>query len=1514
MKKKRIIQFCLFALMLGLSVFIFANQTLAADKQNTNNNITVSENTINPIKATSVAFLQSGKSNTMVKNTPNMPIFPVSRKLVKSGVTDPYLDVYTNYDDNHTPLPAEKQDLIMDSDGNGGYIAHVYTVKGFMEAIFDPACSSDLPSSIMESSDRSHANEAGWEMNCPDQGGQLKGWKEFETNGTLYGKLNARQSGDVPPLSKIHKIILENNINTNQLSRTKDSNLIDNYHINVQPEGETTNGIKGAPKADYTNVDIRHDNLIIDGRGSDGVNHYLNMGWNNLAIRWYRGHRGKVNSSQPYKEDWTLENMDTYGITYWGIVSANSGLATNYLRAHANVGDTDPDDKTKTLTQADINAAKDGKNGGYSWFTYKNMSYTGSQLAWTATNRVAGTTILGNVISRSVYSYKEPGDPNYVWKTESSGTQQIFQVDHIIFGKNCHFTGSTYNANAIELTGSASLESGAKVDLYPHGNSTMNRGGGPEDSDMSLAWGFLFSGTDNPALDLYGDSQLNIHCDNHEGNDLITPSEDGSSATWQPGVTIAQEQAAGIGNGYIHQISSYTAGALDMMSSNASINYHETTETTDGIKKTLSPEINIEGKGPVYGNHPLVNFAGGNAQLSHGKFSIKATNLNNQEDVNNNNKIIHYTNTSSSGTGGLMAVTGSNTRIEVKTGGDFSISASNDKDDDVTGSPVNLLYLGSGALINLMNPKNVSLDLRNNNDPASALVYSYTNSKINAYDTRIQAYGDNDAANGLGVNTNNDSSLPGGSSTANFFLKQYNDAYNANYTYNNGQKISLGMQRKDGLSGSINGGVYKREPIRMQTLTLPFFHYGIAFTNYLSQPADNVIQGHHQDLDLLKAAMVQMNGREFRYVRLSDLPGPTEDAVDKVGVPGASQISQKDITGKVGGDYWANDYESTNPLFSPVPPLLRVQLKHKNSDSLVDLGTMPNVNAAQEKTNADYSDPGVTEVTPNPIDSNRNVRTDDKGNYMTGTKITTDGDTSNPQPHYLDSSIVKWDNGSWSNTSSSENDPQHSFSYNLQDVINKYNDNHTDKKISFQPGDQVLTSVVTNYQETPVQNTRITNLYLQKGKEPKTPFLVGDQIEMPFQYIDTIDNASPLHIKGTIYKLDDNGKNPTPVQRFDSDDIPIKKTSSWLNSSLYLPTENPGATSEPGNYVVEFNGTDKLKNTGPDKDVSWNYTVSNLPKYNGKKVLNDHTTGDTTKPGNIVSNLHYTVKTIFEAVNTTNGTLSKVMFNHPSTIGDGIDNRDINIEENSDYTLTASYIDNKQTINKPLNSNLDFGYDYKPKDFGISTDNFPAGVKFTITHKILVKKKAKDDPDKLVKIGADQMYSKEGNDGEDILLGTSNSIQYNSVGSIVLNVDNNTINYGTNPVAVPLKKERVFFIPKAQDPIVSVTNNTPYSQPIILTAQVDGDTSGLNSLNNWLYYRKTEDNTDYSDTPMTNKVTVFHDSVGTNVSQNISSRWFNKDGKQVTGPILKLEQNSSPNLGTQHKYKTKITWNLTNSL
>lgn len=1392
--------------------------------------------------ATSVSPLQPNLNSQSNYSLPTLPKLLSKREIVLQEAAQPY----------------DTKDIVItsDNDGSDSLTAEVKTAKGLLEAIFDPANTT--------------WNNPSWQAQEGSGTGALAGNMGVGSIGNPYGKI----------ISQIHTIIIDNNIDLPGV----DDNIANSYGIR-RPNVNAKFG-QGSDRGNYSKykyVNIRHDNLTIEGKNLTTENNsskhpIISMGYNDFALGCYNT-AGKLSySDNQYKEDWTIKNLNIYDTDFYGFVSCNTGLAVNRQLGNSKPGDPDPTNPKNTLTASDqnrIDRAKDGLDGGYSWITYEDDNFIGSQFAWTH-DGTSGVTIKGTVRVNSVYSYKLPAEmnSNYIWQTDSSGNQQNFQVDQLVFDKDSHFYGSTYDGNVLQLTGSVKLMPGATVDLYPHGY--YGNGLGPEDSNLYLGWGVYFISGD-ARLNLYGNSKLNIHCNMQDGNYVFD-----DNGNWQSGVSIEDEQNVGINN---NRPSGYTAtaGAMSLVSSSSNIAYHE---TKDGDGKMLSPEINIDSDGPIYGNHPLVNFGGGNAELSHGKFSIDAYNLNQKAGTSGSNNGWNYTNNDSSSTGGLMTVTGT-ANIDVKTGGDFSIAAHNKTYDDSTGNPVTLLYY-SGGQINLMNPKNVSLDLRDHNDPDSILVFAPNQARINAYDTRIQAKGDNTTPNNArdtstGVSSSRTTKIPsldGDKIENNFGIK-----------YQKEQTISLGMGDSSDPNGK--GGTCTSTPIRVQTLTLPFYRYAIDFVQYLTSPGSNVIQGRKDDLNLLKAAMVQMNGREFRYVRLSDLPGPTEDDVDKVGVPGAN-LSQRNITGKVGGDYWANDGDKIDKnLFIPTPPLLRVQLKHKNSDSLVDLGTMTNSYAAQEKTNMDPINADVTEVTPNPIDNNRNVRTDNKGNYMIGKKITTD--STNPQPHYLDSSIVTWDIDGWSNTSSSENDPQHSFSYNLQEVLDKYNENgnHKDNKISFQPGDQVLTSVVTNYQETPVQNTRITNLYLQKGDEPKTPFLIGDQIKMPFQYIDTNANASPLHIKGTIYKLDDKGKK-TQVNTFEHD-ISINKTSNWTDSHLDLD----GATSAAGNYVVEFNGTDNAGNAGPDAPVSWKYTVSSLPKYNGKKVINDHTTGDTTNPSKIVSNLQYTVKTVFEIANKSNPqSLSQVKFKHPRTIGDNIDNTDQSIRDNSDYTLTASYNGHDTTIK-------DFQYDttYEPKDFNLNLTEFPAGVKFTITHKIWVNA---DVVNAGVQIGADQMYSKENNNDEDILLSTSNIIKYKSVGSIVLNVGN-SIDYGTNPAVVPFKKERVFFIRKS--PTVSIRNNTPYSQPVTLTAQVDD--GGTSVLNNWLYYRQTKDNTDDSDTLMKNTVTAFHSSIKKGYTQDVASGWF-KDGQQVTGPILKLGQNSSPNLGTP--YKTNITWNLTNSL
>ncbi|RHW45452.1 hypothetical protein DS832_07690 [Bombilactobacillus bombi] len=46
-------------------------------------------------------------------------------------VADEYLTVYALRDQNNALLPDNQQDIVLSSDGNGGYIADVYTWKGF---------------------------------------------------------------------------------------------------------------------------------------------------------------------------------------------------------------------------------------------------------------------------------------------------------------------------------------------------------------------------------------------------------------------------------------------------------------------------------------------------------------------------------------------------------------------------------------------------------------------------------------------------------------------------------------------------------------------------------------------------------------------------------------------------------------------------------------------------------------------------------------------------------------------------------------------------------------------------------------------------------------------------------------------------------------------------------------------------------------------------------------------------------------------------------------------------------------------------------------------------------------------------------------------------------------------------------------------------------------------------------------------------------------------------------------
>lgn len=246
----------------------------------------------------------------------------------------------------------------------------------------------------------------------------------------------------------------------------------------------------------YKYVNIRHDNLTIEGKNLTTENNsskhpIISMGYNDFALGC-DGTGGKLSDKVQYKEDWTVKNLNIYDTDYYGFVSCNTGLAVNRQIANSKSGDPDPTNPKNTLTAERISDAKNGGLGGYSWIIYEDDNFIGSQFAWTH-DGTSGVTIKGTVRVNSVYSYKLPAEmnSNYIWQTDSSGNQQNFQVDQLVFDKDSHFYGSTYDGNVLQLTGSVKLMPGATVDLYPHGyygNGLV----GPEDSNLYLGWGSLF--------------------------------------------------------------------------------------------------------------------------------------------------------------------------------------------------------------------------------------------------------------------------------------------------------------------------------------------------------------------------------------------------------------------------------------------------------------------------------------------------------------------------------------------------------------------------------------------------------------------------------------------------------------------------------------------------------------------------------------------------------------------------------------------------------------------------------------------------------------------------------------------------------------------------------------------------------------------------------------------------------------------------------------------------------------
>ncbi|MBA1434501.1 hypothetical protein [Bombilactobacillus bombi] len=1488
--------------------------------------------TVDPLVITQVPGLQA-QSLSQNKFMPR--VMPSGTNLLGPG----------NYP-NGNPYASSDNDLELYDDGDGGYVAEVNTVKGFLEAIYDPANPS-------------------WPMNSNDP----DGWKK---NSSLRYQFNVTYPSGV---SKIHKIILEKNINMNDV----DGVTARSYGVDVYNPGTTNtsdgnnsidnNGNVTAGYGDYEDVHMRHDQLDIDGQKQ----YWVNMGYNNLALRGQSG--------TEYKEDWTIENIKCiYGTTYWGMVSCNTGKATNYITAHLKPDDPEYD-KTK------VDRAKQGLDGGYTWITYRNIRYIGSQLSWTQRG-TSGSTIAGNVVSSSVRSYRDPVHPEWIWLTESNGTQQIFQEDQMIFEKDCNFMGSTYNSNGLEMTGSVQLRDGANVNIHPHGWSGENY------SNMNYGIFFTSDASNEHAnLKLYGSAKLNIYCDGEDGNDPI-----GADGKYDISQHIKPEEDRRT------LFKEKPAGAFKMADPQSNLEYIRVPN------ETYSPEINIVSDGQIYNNYPLVDMAGGTANLSHGSFSIKAKNLG------------KYSN--AGGSGGLMSV-GSGMNINVRTGGSFNISVADTNNSEI--EPINLLYSAGQMNIKIKNPDNVTLDLVNDQCPNSALVYVRTGGSqttlntiqsvinkdiwnnlakqvgdkipkealdnpsnvllatgsggnVEVYNTKVVAYGDNSKINdsslrdkdGNYIKTNGEN--VGVSSTPRPTFDEH---------YKDQAPTSVG-QNYDAAKGPIG-------PVRVQHLTLPFYHNLLAPMLYVIGRAD-IQAPDEESLQPLRNAMLQMLGKEFRHIELSDLPGPgldiplldsngnvVQDAQNNVMKKTNFYPDDNILNGFVNNNSWSKTSSADEGLknkkvtpFLPETPYVRVQIRHPKDSTkanstnpkdydYTDLGTVTNNLASDAVVMKNY--PEVTlfplpaidanskivtnKVTPSQLMINNNDELDfltdtsetktlkhkpsindnilTNGGIMIGSAVTTANSNSiNPRdiiknnktsesqvaaPKYVKDTYLQWGQ-------STAADDSDIFSLKIRDLIDDYNMQHPNSKIHLKSTDTILLNSVTNFQASPTQELRVVNLALQPAKSHS--YLLGEPISVPVNYQEGDTDAKYVHVSGVV---DPDDKNK--IITTDGDlKIPDDGYNKLITDTSWQIT---GATKTVGKHTLKISANDYSSPTNQQAintadPIEWHYEVIDLPSYKSVLKVSDNPYGDGISNGSkILSGYHKLVST-FTPRDTTKPVHS-FTFKHDASSDSGNNSGgnwdlvgDVEIQAISDKDTRTISVDSLNT-NKIYTPDI-FNQGTGTGDLSDGRGNFKPGIKFVITRKINVHKNSSLTAP--VTIGADTITSIDYLDNVQDL-GTTNELKYGFIGSIELRVPKKIV---FKSQIVPAKgainidkshsieADGLSIINKIQDNNPNNPNNDAKFSLIAEIASTNDKNNDPDFFNKYLKYKTANKTYDFGPGPaQILQDLVIHGINTNNLDNNYTETWFNQNGKQVSGPILDIPSNSA--VKQPGKHTANITWTLT---
>ena len=1117
-------------------------------------------------------------------------------------------------DENNTDQYADtymnvfnKRDIELSPNGK---VATVHTVRGFLQAIFDTQ-------------------------------------QDKKSDGTDLG--HTRPAAGYYFTSDIHKIIIDHDLDFGPVvanGQTSDGNPDTNHTTKQERENINFKDRHAMDQSTFTYfklkdrnqvgtsweyLDTEHGHLVIDGQ-----NHNINFASMDLALR--------TNEAKgDYQEDWQIKNANLFEVDYYGVVSANAGH-----NAHA-----------ANVEQGHVDQT------GYSYMrlTYgPNINFTGAQATWSSPNTdCLQIDIEGKVTAKSVPYYKYN---NYIYKTQSRdhiGDQQIFQCYRVLFKAGCQFTGYSVNSNCVQTSGSpvnvngtlspsrVTLQDRATVELHPHGFNS-------EDVKSQTANAGISMQAPSSELVLNGSAKLNIICDDApvHTNGIIDGPE---AETYLDSVSKSQpddssdDDSAQFASGDQLAIHHYPESSKGKTSDTdqklcASGAWYMGSESKIQFKANLdgdSPQFNTETTAPMQNNNNLIYLDSGIADLNHGAFSVKGSSL-------------------GSYTGSLMKI--GKATINVAKGGDFQISG--DGSNRIT-----LLEAGNPFGVSINNPKNVSLDLRENTQrvgQGNSDTFFNGKSTNSGKASNIVTTSSTSTGSGAPIIDARDISLQaeGDSTTSptNGGKGQYPDN-------GKGDLVDLGMkpsgQEYPKEVETTKTVSYGTNPKKVQRVQLPFLR-DLIYASNLEDGTNKIYLYSNQINDDAKDfanVMKEMGGREFDYVKFSGLNTSQLTRFPLGITPGFKEINGQVTTVK-------NNDSSTDDTddIDPNPPKIRLVLTGVTDEATkktfnIDLGTMFNKKAGfwgyYDKSHNDAAT--EVEVTPDLIKADGSLDEQHAGKEITSSTDSDPNNPPNPRPRYLDDDTEKKAGDKGDSNSVVTWHDKNNFTINLSQAFKKYNayaedynKNHESEKlpkldypdVPDNPNDPKMTeaqkqqwkkfkdalknatlslSTVTNFQESKATDIKVAPFYFNiddnRSDNPDHVYLLGQTILLPIYYIDGNEGVTGLHFQGSIV---DKDNNPVSMDNKELTDVKFPEipfNDKLRNKELFKKVPLGTGLTQPKKlkdgsetiYTVKIKGNDANKfgmaisswPTDSNKTVDYQYKLVPLPYFQAQSIIKDKT-------------------------------------------------------------------------------------------------------------------------------------------------------------------------------------------------------------------------------------------------------------------------------------------------------------------